>query len=293
MGFYKQFETFDPLEERVVVSGLDFYLPDITRRARTLLSGRTKAEVISIAEMADWFIDQFFEEEPELINAVDRHGTDFFALVNSIDRYALDEDDDFFPTRKPDDYFAVLALWKVADAISAGTADCVASTRADLENRDSRASLASLDAIVRGSSEKERMSVQYATAAAASVEAMQAICWAEHLEKTGTHEAEITRLRIQLITAHEAAADAERAAMDLADQRAKQKISLNSQKAAIARHAEDLAVKAEVFAWCADHLGDKNAEAAAEEIAGKIAPIKPSTARRYIYEYRKSIRSAR
>lgn len=123
---------------------------------------------------------------------------------------------------------------------------------------------------------------QHATDAAASVEAMQAICWAEYLEVTGKHEAEIARLRIQLNTTHEATETAGRAAKERADRQANEQ----RRNAAYASHAKHHAAKAAAFAWCRENLGDKTAEDAAKEII-KIAAVTEDTAKRYVYQYRK------
>jgi hypothetical protein len=62
--------------------------------------------------------------------------------------------------------------------------------------------------------------------------------------------------------------------------------------AAMARHAENHSLKAEVFAWCDANVADyKSMDAAAEAIAGKIAPIVFRTARDWVGEWKK-LRSA-
>lgn len=66
-----------------------------------------------------------------------------------------------------------------------------------------------------------------------------------------------------------------------------------ARKAAESRHVETRAIKADVFAWCADNLGTKTIDGAAEEIAGKVFNIKFRTAQKYISEYRRSVQSAR
>jgi hypothetical protein len=275
MGFYKQFETFDPLEENVPAYPFDNRLPEISRRARRLLSGRTKAEIISAAHAADWFIEQFFETEKE-VDAVGRHGaTEFFALMNSIDNYDLDDDDEF-PNGTHEEYFAVLALWKVADAVSALKPGWMFSIRATAEGLGDPALLAATETAIRSTREVQNLTTQYSIAGTAALEAMEAICWAEHLETIRRHEA-----------------DFDGAVNARSEQKAKERISLTAKKAAIARHTETRAIKAYVFEWCAENLGDKTIDSAAAEIAGKIANISFRTAQKYITEYRKSIRSAR
>ncbi|CAE6851141.1 hypothetical protein R75483_07602 [Paraburkholderia domus] len=61
--------------------------------------------------------------------------------------------------------------------------------------------------------------------------------------------------------------------------------------AAKARHAENRAMKALVYKWCAENLDNRpSMDAAATEIAGKLVPVGWRTARKWLTEYRKSVR---
>lgn len=54
------------------------------------------------------------------------------------------------------------------------------------------------------------------------------------------------------------------------------------------RHAENRALKAEVFAWCDAHMQEfRSMDSAAEAVAGKLVPVKFRTAREWIGEWRK------
>lgn len=64
-------------------------------------------------------------------------------------------------------------------------------------------------------------------------------------------------------------------------------------KAAQARHKENREMKKQVFEWCAKELASfRSMDAAAQEVANKIVPVTFRTARSWISEYKKSIRSA-
>ena len=59
--------------------------------------------------------------------------------------------------------------------------------------------------------------------------------------------------------------------------------------AAKARHAENHAMKAQVYAWCDENLASRpSMDSAAIEIAGKLVPVGWRTVRKWLTEYRKS-----
>lgn len=73
--------------------------------------------------------------------------------------------------------------------------------------------------------------------------------------------------------------------IDFAGQRA---ISEQQQKYAAERHAENRAMKAEVFAWLDTNRANyKSMDSTAEAIAGKIAPIAFRTARDWVGEWKR------
>jgi hypothetical protein len=130
-----------------------------------------------------------------------------------------------------------------------------------------------------------------------------ALCWLGHAadaQKAGsTVEAFdwISEAHEALENAHglkmwDAGAEAERTdgqGSDLAEKAARSKFA---RTAAMARHAENHSLKAEVFAWCDANAADyKSMDAAAWDIAGKIAPVVFRTARDWVGEWKK-LRSA-
>lgn len=158
MGFYKQFESFDPILGDVPSHPID-YLPEVTARARALLKSRTAEQITSAARSIDWIISDYFcaakENEIERLKRVaqgdgsDRrdavkffqkkgkansgawifdlrreHELEMPSLDNTTEVAALkqcidgwkDIGGDNFSGGKPQELFAVLSLWLLADA---------------------------------------------------------------------------------------------------------------------------------------------------------------------------------
>lgn len=64
MFFFKQFETFDPLGDDVPAHPFA-YLPEIAGRARSILLGRSKEQVVAMAERINLEIEGYFCDERE------------------------------------------------------------------------------------------------------------------------------------------------------------------------------------------------------------------------------------
>lgn len=64
MGFYKQFESFNPVSGDVPDEPFSI-LPSIAWRARSLLKTRTAEQIASAAEVIDWAIDTYFQSEKD------------------------------------------------------------------------------------------------------------------------------------------------------------------------------------------------------------------------------------
>ncbi len=118
MSFYQQFRTFDPITGTVPISPFE-ELRDIAQRARSLLKGRSIEECESAAEIIDWMIDDFFETDQSLHGeqATERGDlSEVSALRQCLDSWSV-VDDPTSPLAKTHEYFAVLALWMIADAL--------------------------------------------------------------------------------------------------------------------------------------------------------------------------------
>ena len=352
MGFFRQFDEFDPLTGAPPHYPLS-HLPTIVKRARALLTGRTRDEIVSAAHTADFLIEEYFTGEKDnyvrrvletggwelgylpyearneagvrelldnwLSEAADpapdiptsENTSEVDALKECIGNYVLDDDADF-PRACEYEYFAVLALWLVADAMHwlKWTSDPKAMTTKlhdtlapmspgafpELTTAINKSMSKALEGIpelvdsiqtLMQSYELSDTSVQFSRAGESALCAMDAVCYAEQLHATESQSEELAQFRIQL---HQVVQKTDK----LAEEKANLRISLAAKKAAIKRHAENYAMKEQVFAWCAAHIQDyRSMDAAAEAVAGKLVPVAFRTARSWIGEYRKQGQSAR
>ncbi len=348
MGFYRQFETFDPLAAQPPSYPFPA-LPVIAARARALLRGRTRDQITSAAKIVEFLVERYFadakasyvrevlesdgwelaylpsderneagvrkllenwpsdaEDSPPEFPSSD-NTSDVEALKRCVDDYLLDDED--FPEGKSHELFAVLALWLVADSIKwlQWTSDpkkmlaelqelrsClppdlpgffapdIDKARADLQDRlpEFVAECQKID-LSMGLTDQQ---VQYSCAGSSALEAMDAVCYAEFLQRSDELWKNLELHRIHLENTFSAKADL----------KAREKISLTNQKAALQRHAENRAMKQQVFEWCESYLsGYRSMDAAAEALAGKVVPVTFRTARDWVGEYRKHLRSAR
>lgn len=360
MGFFRQFDEFDPLTGTPPDYPLS-HLPTIVKRARALLRGRTRDEIVSAAHTVDFFIEEYFTgEKDNYIRRVLETGgwelgylpyearneagvrallddwpseaddpppdiptsentSEVDALKECIGIYVLDDDADF-PRAREYEYFAVLALWLVADAVhwlkwtsdpkaltaklqdafapipSGAFPELTAAMFPELIAAINKPRLNALEGIpnivdsiqaVMQAFSLSDTSVQFSHAGESAVCAMDAVCYAEHLRATESHAEDLAQLRIQM---HQVVETTEK----LAEEKANKKISVAASKNAIKGHAENHAMKAQVFAWCEANIQDyPSMDAAAEAVAGKLVPVAFRTARKWIGEYRKKGQSAR
>jgi len=202
------------------------------------------------------------------------------ALKESIDWYLLDNDEDF-PSARAFEFFAVFALWQLADAFTSLEYSLRKGT-----------GFPDLDRIIESlppEATKDDLLTNYSRSGKYALAAMDAVCWAEHLHADDARISELLRLRLEL-----------RVLSERSEQRAEaiahERISLKASKAAIARHRENREMKADVFAWCAERLHEYSSmEKAAEAIAGqgRLVPVSVRTARDWIAEWRRQTRPAR
>lgn len=194
MGFYKQFEYFDPQKGSLT----DWRFPQassVIYRARSIIRNRSRDEIFSIAEDADQIISAYFDQEKQsVLDAIKSDGrydllegdedritgfkdeaADHYDVRNSENTSDLDALQEamtslFDPTLleieglKEYEYFAVLALWLIGDFIQ------------DYEHK--------YDFSQRKYIPRERNSIDaYDTAKAAKhlIDAMESVCYAEKL----------------------------------------------------------------------------------------------------------------
>ena len=194
MGFYKQFEYFDPLKGNLT----DWRFPQassVIYRARSILRNRSGVDISNIAEDADQIISTYFDQEKEsVLEAIKADGR-YDLLEGDEDRVTgfKDEAADHYDVRNSDntsdldalqeamgsyfdptvleidnlkeyEYFAVLALWLIGDFVQ------------DYEHK--------YDFGQHKYVPRERNSLDaYDTAKAAKhlIDAMESVCYAEKL----------------------------------------------------------------------------------------------------------------
>lgn len=316
MGYYRQFEILNPLTGQVPGHPIA-QLPAIARRARLLLDGRTNEQVIAAASNIDWFIERHFESEeddyvhstlsrdgwelsllPEsrrnddglrhLIrnwpsdadgrrpNFATRENTrDLEALKSCISWYSI-EDAVEFPNGTESEHFAVLALWKVGDAID--RLNQTTELKLGVPEIDKLIEALPPEYSVKNPAYRLSIATEYA------MEALESVCWAEHLKAISAKDAELKRLQGERRLAPQEV-------QALADTMAKQKISVASQKAAIQRHRVNHEKKEAVFAWCEQHFHTfPSIEQAADAIVSgsdKVADVAFRTARDWVSEWKR------
>lgn len=212
MEFDHQFDEFDPLTGDVPNQPFS-RLPLIALRARILLNNRTHDEIMCAAQNLDWLIEEHSRQKKEAADTQeegDHHNilvretypppqnySKLDVMRECIHWYAL-EDDREFQNGQAFEYFAVLALWLVADTIKFLT-------------------------------QKHEEANYLLLAGNLALEAMDTVCYAEYLGDAVAQDKEVKVLRIQL---H----DSDQLTETIAEIKATQRISLAAFKAAKKRH---------------------------------------------------------
>lgn len=212
MEFDRQFDEFDPMIGDVPNQPF-LRLPLIALRARILLNKRTRDEIMYAAQNIDWIIEEHSRQKKEAADTQeegDHHYSWFrhpYPLPQNFSKldlmrehihwYVL-EDDHEFQNGQAFEYFAVLALWLVAD-------------------------------IIKLLNKKNEEANNLLLASNLALEAMDAACYAEYLGDTVAQDKEVEVLRLQL---HNSAQQTEA----IAEIKATQRISLAAFKAAKKRH---------------------------------------------------------
>jgi hypothetical protein len=198
MGYWRQFDKFDPITGKVPYSPFHD-LGSVVARARRILKSRSADDIREIASTIDTEIEIFFEQEKKeaIQRAINEERSEFLiyddeGYIHGVDPDRVDEleyasadnmdefealqlcvdniSNAFYDSDKLDpdevEYFATLALWKAAESITRLQFSYDNHTKKYLE-RDS-ASLSSSD---------------IAHSANLAVKAMEVIGYAEKLEK--------------------------------------------------------------------------------------------------------------
>lgn len=229
-----QFIHFDPQTGDVPDSVFGLQLPEIARRARAILKARSSDEIGDAAWQIDLVIDQFFDQlkrdamacqdedcEPDAeLEFPSRHAMGEVWAFKQCYRSMVSSDDVGFTGGKDYEYFAVLALWKIAEALDwleYKSPLFIATPEAD-----------PTEVLI------EQTKYSSGLAACCALEAMDATCYAEHLQWLETLGMTLERTK----------EDADK----LAQERVRQIVSSRNRLAADTRHAvKTYPVKAYAF----------------------------------------------
>ncbi len=202
MGYWKQFDNFDPLTSQVSYGPFS-QNSGIVWRARNLLRNRTSDQIRHLASFSDQIVDEYFAQaKADEIEQLKKDGeweyfdTDEDGNILDVNEDRLSEREfptadntseidalteciggwtdvfgDGSPNPEPFEYFATMALWKVADAIDRVTYN--------------------YDVKTNTYTKKDRKKLEphdYTRAAGSVIEAMEAICHAESLRDVDRRE---------------------------------------------------------------------------------------------------------
>lgn len=122
MRYVDQFKRFDPLNGIVPPNLFFYHLNDIAARARKILRGRTSDELHWAGQSIDWMIDCYIEKladeaKLESTEPVLRHYfNDVYWFLECSSNYIYSGIRKFKDAKRFE-FFAVLALWQVIEAL--------------------------------------------------------------------------------------------------------------------------------------------------------------------------------
>ncbi len=316
MGFWRQFDEFDPLEGKPPHRPFS-EMAGIASRARWLLRGRTRDQISRLASDADFSIEQYFEMarddeiarlEQERDSYFCREVGDDYGISYQFDRDKLDELDiptpdntseiealkesiggwvdlskDEVSDAKEHEYFAAMALWFIADAI---------------ERLEYRYDLDARQFVKRENRQLEEF--DFSRIGEYVIKAMEAVCHGEHLQDLERvkerFETRIGRLQEALESQQTKTDEAERAIRDevaakLQEEEARRK-SEHAKKLSRLRHRDrDDARQAVLIAWEQNPTAFPSAEKAGNHFAdwlqGQGKSFEPRTVTGWIRSHAK------
>lgn len=266
MGFFEISDEFYILTE--TTPNYPFpQLPDIVSRAKYLLKNRSRKEIVSAANTIDWFVEEYFNQckndciqdiltnakssnnwvlrylpcegitEEGIRNVLDNFSpspcissdntSELTALRECIGWYTLDDEEDF-PNGRTFEYFAVLALRQVGESIMALPSKQIDDfSKLSTTRQNMIKYMESIDRFIEPISPGMTLS----RAGTHALDAMDAICYAEHLRVIEKQNEELEKLRIEL---HQASQNTDA----IVEDKLKKKISLAASHASIKRHAK-------------------------------------------------------
>lgn len=226
MGYFRQFENFDPLNEEISDLNVFYEMREVAERARYILKTRSNDVIKEAAFFIDFATGQYFNKQLNSDNEADLTfcfiEDHVWAFKKCYRSYILDEYPNF-PNGKDYEYFAVLALWLLADckffmeqpnlrSMSEGMRRLIDDMKKQIPDSPYPHKMEkSYNNELTGLEDKLRM------ASARAIKSMEALCYAEHLYQISQIESQPT---------------------NEVSNKIKQGISENARKAANMRHAK-------------------------------------------------------
>lgn len=174
MDTSEQFKNFNPLSGVAPFQPFE-WLPEIASRARVILKSRSAEQIENAAYNIDWAIDDYFRSV-KLEGGLDIPTAENTSEVDALKVCIAWWDDmggEYFPDGKPQEIFATLSLWLLADALK-----WIRYQRNDVHTT----TLKKGDGVNYEESIKPTdFATNYSLAGAYALKAMDAVCYAEHL----------------------------------------------------------------------------------------------------------------
>lgn len=314
MGFFRQFDQFDPKTDSVPHHPFSM-LPNIVMRARGILRNRNADEILTAAQIADWMIEAYFEDEKEYFiqdqlrengwasqylapGEMNAEGLSKLISTGLPDTASADH---YFDFDTPDNLSEIDALKMAVDQHSFDDPGFKNPKQAEffavmalwlvidcldwLKRKQEPMQLSDLGLSRAMKSIYTDEKIHMSLAGEAAIKAMDAVCQAEHLnalERVGKKHDEL-KTELQQ---HKQNIES------LADAKAAQRRSDAAKDAAAKRHLEHAMFKEYAIQYFEEHEAEfKSAEDAATAIAGKIVNVKHRTVADWIRDHKK-LRSA-
>lgn len=261
MNYCRQFHQFDPLTAPIPLVPY-IALQDIGKRARQMIGNATREQIIEVAETIEWIIDRAVVAAGE--DAIKNDETPLLRGQRSDAQWLRDHiyyyDIHPAPSGNFPHYhhcFAVLALWKIADANF--------SIQPELDELGHHKAVIAVNA---------PLGLQWMAAGACAIDAMESICLGEEL---ASRHADNRLLRV--LFPNEDQADSVTEAV------VRERISIRARAAAIKKHATNRAARLRAIELY-NSRNYPSVEAAAQAIAVLVFKS-PRTVAKWLYDERK------
>lgn len=321
MSFWRQFEILDPISGKA--PRYPFDLESIAGRARHLLKARTKRELVDLANHIDSSIEHYFQViQDDEIHRLEQAGDQYFcefeadefgggtfhfirekwdeleivtakdmgevaALQECITFWGNDLGLEELSNVDPYEFFAVLSLWLIADAMGWLTYKRHEALKI-IESEDDRESIDR----VMGQFAMTDDKTSFSLAGKSALQAMEAVCYAEHLHTLQRVE-EWHALNVDRITTEQ------RAKLEAQFEEQKQNETLEHRKTLArtlneARHKKNREAKNKaVQKWDQDRSAFQSAEKAGLYISTWLKTLdyeyEPRTVTDWIRKYAKTV----